>query len=633
MSGGTVTAPSTNLSVGVNLTRNLGTFTHNSGTIILNGINAQTISGMTGSNALNNITFRGAGTKSFGFSAASTTDFTIDSDSGIVTAPESVVKGLTIAGNYTNNAGDGKFLHNKSHVYFDSTSAQSLSGTMTDASSFATTTFIGSGTKTFSNNASTTAHFTINSGATVVAPSLLTVGGDYSNSGTFTNNASGILYFSSTTAQTLSGTLSGASALGTTTFIGSGTKTLSGNASTTGFTIGSGAAVVAPPLLSIAGSYANSGTFTAVSGTTTVNGTALQTLSGNMVGSSAFYNLEVINSTATTSFTSVASTTGLFFINTPNVKVEFKSLATSTFQSMFVAGTPDNEVFLFSGTPGSRWNLHATGTKSFSYARIKDSDACSNTGGLSAMNSTNGTNNVCWTFQTLVAELLHYRWRFDNGGEAGATAASAGEDLPLDVGVFVGDRRRLRIQIKNTGTGSTIAGYTYRLEYAPGACSAWTPVASFDAASSEDWTMDLSPYTNNAVATTKYADISTPAGTFVAGYLMTSANQTPAHTLAQSEYTELEYSLRSRSSVSPATTYCFRVTNAGSVANFTYTQSPQIIVKPNSARGFGGGASVESDGGGTPVGGGGPGGGGGSEGEGGGPPVGGGGSGGGGDSE
>ena len=501
---------------------------------------------------------------------------------------------------------------------------------MTGASSLASSTvFLGAGTKTFGANAASTSNFSIlsDSGA-VTAPPLLTIGGNYINNATFTHN-SGTVYFSSTSAQTLSGTMTGASAFATTTFLGSGTKSFGANPATIGnfFIDASSGAVTAPSTkLTITGNFTNNATFKHNSGTTTLSGTVPQRLSGTMIGTSAFQNLELANSTASTTFANNASTTNYLYITTPGVKVEFKSAATSSFANTYITGAEGNEIYLFSATPGSRFNIHATGTKMFSYVRLKDSDACSNTGGLSAMNSTNQTNNVCWTFPTLVAELLHYRWRFDNGTEAGATAASQAEDTPLTGTVYVGDRRRLRIQVKNTGTGSTIANYAYRLEYAPGACSAWTPVGAYNS-SAEDWTMDLSAYVVNAGATSKNPDLSTPAGTFVSGFLMTATNQTPAHSLTGApQYTELEYSLRSRSSVTPDTTYCFRVTNAGSIANFTYTQVPQIQVRPNSARGVSGGSGSEEDGGGPPIGGGDPGGGEGGEG-------GGGGSGGGGDSE
>ena len=515
---------------------------------------------------------------------------------------------------------------------------QQFSGTMTGGSSFNNVVFSGRGPKAFGTSASTTGNFTVDSGATYVAPFLLTIGGNYTNNGTFTAG-NGTVYFSTTspTTQTLSGAMTGVSAFASTTFIGSGVKTFTSSASTTNhFTINSGATVVAPPLLSVSGNYTNSGTFTHNSGRVYLNGTASQTATGTMTGASAFRELTILNTSGTGATQSVifgtaASTTGTFTM-VASTSAQFASgAATSSFNGVSWNGSAGSPVWLRSSSGGTPWGLVATNTQAVSYVNVKDSYACAG----DTVNVSDGTNsggNSCWNFATPNMELLHYRWRFDNGGDGEATSATGAEDVSLSTGIYVGDRRRLRIQVKNIGAGSA-SNITYRLEYALDACSAWTPVADYNAASSEAWTMDLSPYANNMASTSKYADISTPAGTFVPGYLMTVTAQTPAQTLtAAPQYTELEYSLRSRSSVTPDTTYCFRLTNAGSIANFTYTQSPQVIVRPNSARGISGGSAVEeSD---TPSGnvsGGGQGSGGGGEGSGTPPaPVGGGGQGGGG---
>jgi len=68
--------------------------------------------------------------------------------------------------------------------------------------------------------------------------------------------------------------------------------------STNNFLITDGT-VVAPDWLSIAGNFTNNGTFTAGTGTTTFNGTAAQTISGTLTGSSALANVEFNNPFAT----------------------------------------------------------------------------------------------------------------------------------------------------------------------------------------------------------------------------------------------------------------------------------------------------------------------------------------------
>jgi LVIVD repeat len=104
---------------------------------------------------------------------------TITIASGTTTAPAE----LTVSGDFQNNA---KFVANNGAVIFSSSSDQTAGGLLTDSSSFYRVIFSGTGTTTFSSNASTT-FIDIQSG-TVVAPSLLTVGDTLNNNGTFVNN-------------------------------------------------------------------------------------------------------------------------------------------------------------------------------------------------------------------------------------------------------------------------------------------------------------------------------------------------------------------------------------------------------------------------------------------------------------
>ena len=154
-------------------------------------------------------------------------------------------------------------------------------------------------------------------------------------------------------------------------------------------------------------------------------------------------------------------------------------------------------------------------------------------------------------------------------------------------------------------------------------------------ASWEEWQMDLSQYVTDGSVTTDSAGLTNPGGkSFTPGYNKLYDNTTPAITLSSTQFTEVEYSIRTTTSATANLTFCFRLTNAGSVANFTYTVTPQITIK-GGARPESGGTGVETGGGGNPVSGGTPGGGSGAGGEGGGggpPPVGGGGQGGGGGS-
>jgi hypothetical protein len=193
-------------------------------------------------------------------------------------------------------------------------------------------------------------------------------------------------------------------------------------------------------------------------------------------------------------------------------------------------------------------------------------------------------------------DQVHYRWRNDDGNEIAASWATT-EDNPLSSGVFPGDRRRLRFSVSNASAAAN--NITYRLEYTSvgGCASGWTAVPS--AATTEHWQMDPSYYLSEEGAST--AQLSVPAGkTFAAGFTKQSSNQTSAHDLTSSGYSEFEYALKSTANAATETTYCFRLTNAGSITNFTYTQTPSITLSVAARPQTGGGGAAPS-GSGSPV--------------------------------
>ncbi|MDO8601010.1 MAG: hypothetical protein Q7R73_05425, partial [bacterium] len=210
----------------------------------------------------------------------------------------------------------------------------------------------------------------------------------------------------------------------------------------------------------------------------------------------------------------------------------------------------------------------------------------------------------------------HYRWREDDGGEVAASWATT-ENNPLSSGVFTGDRRRLRFSVSNSGAASS--NITYRLEYASSSCLAagYIPVPSTP--TSEEWRMDPSYYLSEEGVTT--ALLSVPSGkSFASGYTKNASNQTSAHNLTASGYSEFEYSIKSTATAQVSLTYCFRLTNAGTSLN-TYSVTPSITItnQATTPRPQTGGAGGEgSGGGGAQAGGSGQGGGSGGEGSGGG---------------
>jgi hypothetical protein len=284
-----------------------------------------------------------------------------------------------------------------------------LSGSMTGSSTL-NDLQVTKGVAEFGSVASTT-DITLASSSVLVAPTQLTLSGNYSSKGIFVHNG-GTTTFSSTTAQTLTGVMTGDATLGKVQFLGTSTKTFSSNASTTHFTAQNGATVVLPALFSVAGDYINNGTTTAGTGTTTLNGTTTQSLSGTMTGTSAFNNLAITNTSGAGSssqsvrFLSVASTTDTFTMYA-STSAQFLAGATSTFQNVSLSGASGQKVYLRSGTPGTQYGFYVPGTqKTVSYVDVRDSSACPTIILATDGTNVNSGNNTCWTFAAAYATIV-----------------------------------------------------------------------------------------------------------------------------------------------------------------------------------------------------------------------------------
>ncbi len=132
---------------------------------------------------------------------------------------------------------------------------------------------------------------------------------------------------------------------------------------------------------------------------------------------------------------------------------------------------------------------------------------------------------------------------------------------------------RLRFQVDNTG-GSASA-YNYRLEWAAqsGTCDTAYSGESYaavpDTATTEHFDMTLSGssfYVDGDPTTAQLTNAE--AYTFVAGdQVESTSNQSGAITLAQNQYTEVEYVFQANTNATDGGVYCFRVTNAGTALN------------------------------------------------------------------
>ncbi|MDI6734245.1 MAG: hypothetical protein QMD50_01985 [Patescibacteria group bacterium] len=198
--------------------------------------------------------------------------------------------------------------------------------------------------------------------------------------------------------------------------IGNGTNSATIDASgpdltvTGATTIASNATFIAPGTsgsFSTSGNYSNSGTFTAGSGTVTLVGSSLQTLSGSMTGASAFNILTITNNSGSDPQTDpsiilsnpITATTST--ITTALVKVRFPASQTSTLTNINWQGGPTTStpVYLRSSSAGNQWGLAVTGSQTVQYVDAKDSNACSGNN-INANNATtiDSGNNSCWTF-------------------------------------------------------------------------------------------------------------------------------------------------------------------------------------------------------------------------------------------
>lgn len=196
----------------------------------------------------------------------------------------------------------------------------------------------------------------------------------------------------------------------------------------------------------------------------------------------------------------------------------------------------------------------------------------------------------------LVAPLLdqiRYHWRNDNGSESAATSATGGTPDTPNSALGKLTPTRLRLEVSNEGNASS-AATQYRIEYAQkittcDVASGWTDVG----AGGGDWDMYNSSHVTDGTNTT---DIATGIGgvanentTFLTpnAAVKDTSSQTANITLTSTQFVELEYSMQATSNATEGYTYCFRVTNAGTVLD-TYTRYPEATILADVTVGSGG---------------------------------------------
>ncbi|TSC90970.1 MAG: Uncharacterized protein CEN90_697 [Parcubacteria group bacterium Licking1014_17] len=181
-------------------------------------------------------------------------------------------------------------------------------------------------------------------------------------------------------------------------------------------------------------------------------------------------------------------------------------------------------------------------------------------------------------------DLVHYHWRNDDGSEAAATSATSGvQDTALsDLGLNT--VARLRIEVSNEGGINGISAQKFRLEYGKkdttcGAISSWTDIAD----NGGDWDMSASQLTEAGdttdISSSSLGGMDDENISFLTpnGGQRESTSQTGEVTLNSNQFVNLEYAIKAIGSASE--NYCFRVTNAGSNTNFSYSEYPEASIK------------------------------------------------------
>jgi hypothetical protein len=185
----------------------------------------------------------------------------------------------------------------------------------------------------------------------------------------------------------------------------------------------------------------------------------------------------------------------------------------------------------------------------------------------------------------------HYHFRNDNGSETTATSGTSGTQDTATSSVPKSTTLRIRFAVSNEG-GTQVAYSTqqFRIEYAAksGTCAAssgWTDVG----AGAGDWDMSNTANLTDGANTTNIANgtggVTDENHTFIssnAGVKDTSSTVS-ALSVPSDSFVELEYAVTALAAATDGGTYCFRLTNAGSTTNFTYTAYPEATLANSSS--------------------------------------------------
>ncbi len=164
----------------------------------------------------------------------------------------------------------------------------------------------------------------------------------------------------------------------------------------------------------------------------------------------------------------------------------------------------------------------------------------------------------------------HYRWRANNGTESTASWLEA-EDVgspTASTTLAKGVPIRLRMSAANLGGGSS--NYRYQIEYATTTSSCLSDRGSWFAIPTDNSrAFRMSTTTNFTDGASTTAQLVNSEGyVFSTGHMVRDvSNKTVSTTLAENQYTEIEYAFLATPNATDGATYCFRMTNSSTPLN------------------------------------------------------------------
>jgi hypothetical protein len=190
------------------------------------------------------------------------------------------------------------------------------------------------------------------------------------------------------------------------------------------------------------------------------------------------------------------------------------------------------------------------------------------------------------TIEKAALTQIHYHWRNDDGSESGATSATGGVQDTGITNVQRTETERVRLEISNEGSTSSVPT-VFTLEYAErsGSCAAstgWATVGTSGAAWVMSDSVNLTDGSDTINISNATGGVTDENGNFLSpnGGVRDTQATTSTLTLTETDFVELEFAIEATTNATFGTTYCFRITGAGTdIAS--YTSYPQATMRQN----------------------------------------------------